>query len=120
MRKLLQCAGLLGAATCLLLLQRAGSATAAAALMCGATGILSLCAAGFACNPFDIAPEYAEVIWGISNTVATLPGIVGIAVTGWLVDRTGAFTAPFFLAAGVALAGAALYFAFASGEREIS
>ena len=27
-------------------------------------------------NCFDIAPKYADVIWGISNTFATLPGIV--------------------------------------------
>jgi hypothetical protein len=52
-------------------------------------------------------------------TFATLPGIVGVFVTGWLVDRTGSFAAPLFLMAGVALLGAVVYLAFASGERQI-
>jgi ACS family sodium-dependent inorganic phosphate cotransporter len=75
--------------------------------------------AGFAPNPFDIAPRFADVIWGISNTFATLPGIVGVFVTGWLVDRTGSFSAAFFLMAGVVLLGAVVYLAFASGEHQV-
>ena len=58
-------------------------------LMCGATGTLALCIAGYTVNSFDIAPRYADVIWGISNTFATVPGIVGVAVTGWLVRAHG-------------------------------
>jgi len=88
-------------------------------LMCCATGTLAFAMAGFTSNPFDVAPRFADVIWGISNTFATLPGIVGVLVTGWLVDRTGSYSAPFYLMAGVALLGAFIYLAFASGERQI-
>ncbi len=87
--------------------------------MCCATGSLAFGLAGFAPNSLDIAPRFADVIWGISNTFATLPGIVGVFVTGWLVDRTGSFATPLFLMAGVALLGAIVYLAFASGERQI-
>jgi len=118
-RKLIEGLGLLGAALFLLLLRQAGSVTAGVALMCGATGMLAFCMAGFAPNAFDVAPKYADVIWGISNTFGTVPGIVGVAVTGWLVDRTGSFTAPFLLTAGVCLLGALVYFAFGSGRRQI-
>jgi ACS family sodium-dependent inorganic phosphate cotransporter len=59
------------------------------------------------------------VIWGVSNTFATLPGIIGIYVTGWLVDRTGAFSAPFVLTAAISLFGALFYLVFASGHRHI-
>ncbi len=59
------------------------------------------------------------MIWGISNTVATLPGIVGVFVTGWLVDRTGTFVAPFLLTAAISVTGALFYLIFGSGTRQI-
>ncbi len=118
-RKLMQCTALLGSATFLLLLQQAESANAAMLLMCGAAGTISLCLSGFGANPFDIAPRYADVVWGISNTGGTLPGIFGVAITGWLIDKTGSFNAPFLLTAGVGLAGAMVYLAIGSGEKKI-
>jgi len=51
--------------------------------------------------------------------VATVPGIVGVAVTGWLVQRTGAYSAPFFLTAAVGVAGALVFLKFGSGRRQI-
>jgi ACS family sodium-dependent inorganic phosphate cotransporter len=118
-RKLLQTSALLGGAFFLLLLTRATTPAAGVALMCCVTGAFALCMSGFAPNCFDIAPRYADVIWGISNTVATLPGIVGVYVTGWLVDRTGTFVAPFLLTAGISLFGAAFYLVFGSGEIQV-
>ncbi|MEP6732741.1 MAG: ACS family MFS transporter [bacterium] len=118
-RKLMQGIGLLGPALCLLLLQRAGSPTAGVLLMCGASGTLACCFAGFGPNSFDVAPRYADVIWGISNTFATLPGIFGIAVTGWLIDRTGGYTAPFVVTAAVSIVGALVFFVAGSGELKI-
>jgi len=118
-RKLMQTIGLLGSATFLLLLRNPGSVAAALALMCGATGALAFCLGGFAPNSFDIAPRCADVIWGISNTFATVPGIVGVVVTGWLVERTGSYAAPFLLTASVSGVGALVYLGFASGRRLI-
>ncbi len=118
-RKLMQTIAFGGTAIFLLQIPGAGSVTTGAVLMCCATGSLAFSLAGFAPNPFDIAPRFADVIWGISNTFATLPGILGVLITGWLVDRTGSYSAPFYLMAGVALLGAIIYLAFASGERQI-
>ena len=118
-RKLMQTVGLLGPALFLLLLQTADSVTAGLLLMCGATGTGAFCFAGFTVNSFDIAPRHADVIWGISNTFGTLPGIVGVAVTGWLVDRTGGFTAPFVATAAIMIVGAVTYLALGSGRRLI-
>jgi ACS family sodium-dependent inorganic phosphate cotransporter len=87
--------------------------------MCGASGTLALSLSGFAANSFDIAPRYADVIWGLANTAGTVPGIIGVAVTGWLVDVTGSYNAPFLLTAAVGGVGAIVYLAYASGEREI-
>jgi ACS family sodium-dependent inorganic phosphate cotransporter len=118
-RKLMQTIALAGSATFLLLLTQAGTPTMAVVLMCGATATSACAMSGFGPNCFDIAPKYADVIWGISNTFATLPGIVGVYVTGWLLDRTGSFVAPFLLTVGIALFGAAFYLAFGSGQRQI-
>ena len=118
-RKFMQVTSLLGGACFLLLLPTAASATAAVLIMCGASATLALCLSGFAPNSFDIAPRYADVIWGISNTFGTMPGIIGVAVTGWLVDRTGSFNAPFILTAAIGGLGALVFLAFGSGEKKI-
>lgn len=118
-RKLLQTLGLGGVALFLLQIPNAESATAATLLMCCATGTLGLCMGGFGPNAFDVAPKYADVVWGTSNTFATLPGIVGVYVTGWLLDRTGSYQMPFVLTAAIAAVGAIVYLALGSGKREI-
>ena len=45
--------------------------------------------------------------------------VVGVFITGWLVDRTGSYTAPFVMTAGISLAGAVFYLVFGSGRRQI-
>jgi ACS family sodium-dependent inorganic phosphate cotransporter len=41
----------------------------------------------FSVNHLDIAPQHAGVLMGISNTVATLPGIISPLVTGFIVQN---------------------------------
>jgi ACS family sodium-dependent inorganic phosphate cotransporter len=118
-RKLAQTIGLTGAGIFLLLLPGTASITSAVVLMCMATGLLALCLAGFPPNCLDVAPRHADVLYGISNTFATLPGLFGVFITGWLVDRTGSFAVALIVTAGVALLGALVYLIFASGERQI-
>jgi MFS transporter, ACS family, solute carrier family 17 (sodium-dependent inorganic phosphate cotransporter), other len=119
-RKLMQTAGLVLGGLCVVALPWAGSVTPAVILMCCAAGLFALCFAGYAPNSFDIAPRYADVIWALSNTIGTLPGIFGVFVTGWLVDRTGSFSVPFYVTAGVSFFGAIVYLAIGSGERKIN
>ena len=118
-RKLMQTIALAGGAVLLLQLPGASTPTEGVVLMSCTTGTFAFCQAGFAPNCFDIAPRYADVIWGISNTAATIPGIVGVFITGWLVDRTGTYTAPFVLTAAISLFGAVFYLVFGSGKLQI-
>lgn len=118
-RKFMQIGALVGSGAFLILLQYAETPSMAMWLMCGASGTLALCLSGFACNSFDIAPRHADVIWGLANTAGTMPGIVGVYITGWLVDATGSYTAPFLVTAAVGLVGAIVYFIFGSGVRQI-
>ncbi|HQR25135.1 MAG TPA: MFS transporter, partial [Steroidobacteraceae bacterium] len=111
-RKLMQCLGLAGSAGFLLASRDVHSATVAAGLMCGAAGALGLAWSGFAPNSLDLSPRHAAQLYGLSNTVATIPGVVGVAVTGWLLDVTGTYSAAFALTAGVGMAGALVYALF--------
>ncbi|KAF9604714.1 hypothetical protein IFM89_009150 [Coptis chinensis] len=51
-------------------------------------GFLALGRAGFAINPMDIAPRYAGILMGVSNTVGTLASIVGVGLTGQLLEAS--------------------------------
>jgi len=116
-RKIMQSTGLLGSAAALLVAQNAQSLPAAVLCMCAALGFLACTWSGWAPNHLDIAPRYADILIGISNTFGTLPGVVGVAVAGWLVDVTGGYAAIFALVAVINLLGTAVWIAFASGER---
>jgi MFS transporter, ACS family, solute carrier family 17 (sodium-dependent inorganic phosphate cotransporter), other len=41
---------------------------------------------GFIVNPLDIAPQYASILMGVSNTLATIPGMVSPSLTGFIVQ----------------------------------
>ena len=108
-RKLMQCTGLLVSAGCLMAARGVNTPAVAMVLLCGATGALGCTWSGYAPNSLDLAPRHAALLSGFSNTIATIPGIVGVALTGWLVDVTGTYSAPFVLTAAVGLVGAVTY-----------
>jgi hypothetical protein len=56
---------------------------------------------------------------GITNTAGTIPGIIGVFITGWLVDTTGAYGSAFVLCAAVNITGAIVWWLFATAERVI-
>ncbi|WJX43428.1 putative anion transporter 5 [Trifolium repens] len=62
--------------------------TSGGAVFCSsvALGFLALGRAGFAVNHMDIAPRYAGIVMGVSNTAGTLAGIVGVDLTGKLLE----------------------------------
>ena len=108
-RKLMQCTSLLGSAGFLLATRYADSPVLALALLCGATGALGCAFSGYAPNALDISPRHSGMLVAFSNTFATIPGIVGVAITGWLVDVTGTYSAAFLLTASVSVLSAAFY-----------
>jgi len=118
-RKIMQTIGLVGSAIFMLLARDVDSAGIAVLLMCGALGAAAFTWAGFVPNHLDIAPRYADVLMGITNTAGTVPGIIGVAITGWLVDTTGTYSAAFALAAGINIFGAIVWLAFATGKQVV-
>ncbi|WP_153076031.1 MFS transporter [Paraburkholderia bonniea] len=55
-----------------------------------------------------VHPDKVGSVSGCIHCVGSLSGVVGPALTGFLVTRTGSFTVAFILAGGVALVGALL------------
>lgn len=97
--------------------------TKAAAISCLtiAVGIGGFAWAGFSVNHLDVAPQFASILMGLSNTFATLPGIISPALTGAVVtdqDNTSQWQIIFYLAAGIYALGAIVFGIFASGDRQ--
>jgi len=63
---------------------------------------LSANAAFYAIN-VDVAKERSGTALGVMDTLLALAGFIAPAVTGWLVEQTGSFAAPFWLLAALAL-----------------
>ena len=68
----------------------------------------SIWAAVYAVLGEMVAAENLGTAFGLLNSVSFLGAIAGPPLTGWVRDATGSFTAGCALAAGVAVAGAAL------------
>ncbi|XP_060516790.1 sialin-like isoform X1 [Cylas formicarius] len=84
-----------------------------------AVGLGAFAWAGFSVNHLDIAPQYASVLMGIGNTIATLPGIVSPILSGYIVSKppeVSEWQIVFYVSAGIYLFGAVVYGTCASGN----
>lgn len=80
----------LGAGTFLLLCGYLGEDTISAVLLLTiAVGSLGFALAGFNVNHLDIAPRFAGILMGITNTAATIPGFVGPVVAKSIAVEVG-------------------------------
>ncbi|XP_046391750.1 vesicular glutamate transporter 1-like [Ischnura elegans] len=117
-RKVFNCGAFLCQTVFMLLAAHSPSPAGAVAGLTLAVGLGGFAWSGFSVNHLDIAPQHASVLMGLSNTVATLPGIISPAVTGYIVqNKTAAeWKIVFYISSAIYLAGAVFYGTFASGE----
>ncbi|VVC38189.1 Major facilitator superfamily,Major facilitator superfamily domain [Cinara cedri] len=85
-----------------------------------ALGLGGFISAGFIVNHLDIAPQYASLLLGLSNTFGTVPGFVSPTLTGMIVQHksTEEWKKVFLIASVVQIFGAIFYVTFASGEQQ--
>lgn len=126
-RKLLNTVGFIVSALALMALPL--FRTSGGAVFCSSVslGFLALGRAGFAINHMDIAPRYAGIVMGVSNTAGTLAGIVGVGLTGYLLEASKAtfsdLTSPeswrsvFFIPGYLCLFSSIVFLLFSTGER---
>ncbi|XP_042207174.1 sialin-like isoform X2 [Homarus americanus] len=76
---------------------------------------------GFLSNHIDIAPPFAGTLMGISNTFATLPGIIVPSFVGYMThgnQTVEAWRTIFYITLGIFLFEAIFYCIFGSGEQQ--
>lgn len=116
-RKLLQTIAFGGIAAALLIVGELHTAWAAIAVMAMGNALGAFATGGFAVNHMDIAPRHAGTLMGITNTAGTVPGIVGVYISGLILELTGSWALVFQVAAGVTLFGLVFFLLFASGRK---
>ncbi|XP_064594982.1 vesicular glutamate transporter 2-like [Liolophura sinensis] len=96
------------------------SATAAVACITIAVGIGGFALSGFMVNHLDLAPQHASILMGLSNTVATIPGIVSPSLAGGIVrnNSSGEWQIVFYIAAGIYVLGTTIYGIFGAGRQQ--
>jgi MFS family permease len=73
--------------------------------------------AGYNSNFLDITNKYYSLLYSISNTSANIPGIVGVTLTGYILDVSNHnWSIVFLLAAIIYIVPAVLYCFIAKGE----
>lgn len=115
-RKLCNTIGMCGPAACLMLLRNAKTLVTATVLLSLAIGLGGFALAGYWANFVDIGGKHAGLITGISNSIATIPGIVGNIVTGALLTTFHNDYNPILeLVAGIQVFGALVFALSARG-----
>jgi ACS family sodium-dependent inorganic phosphate cotransporter len=116
-RKISQTVAFGGAGVFLLLLAHADSPALTVLCITLGLGSLACFSSGMGINHLDIGPKYAGVLVGLTNTAATIPGILAPMITGFIVKFTNDWNMVFYIAAAVMLFGAVVWNMFASGKK---
>ncbi|KAJ0411017.1 hypothetical protein ATCC90586_003619 [Pythium insidiosum] len=105
-----------GSALCLFLIRWVTSAAGAVAMLSLTLFLGRAALAGYWVNMIDIAPGRAAHVMAVSNTIATVPGIVGNVVTGQILAATGRWDVVFAIAAAVLVVGGVVFHLWASDQ----
>uniref|UniRef100_A0A5S6QPJ8 Sialin n=1 Tax=Trichuris muris TaxID=70415 RepID=A0A5S6QPJ8_TRIMR len=120
LRKLMTSGGLLVQAAFVILTVNSSNSAVATAYVCVGVGFGGIAWSGFSTNQLDVANQFASVVMGISNTVATLPGMISPLLVGAIVKEktVSEWGTVFYVAAGMFAVGALLYVFFAQATKQ--
>lgn len=117
-RKVFSIVGMIGPAVFLVAAGYTGcNYTLAVTFLTISSSLGGVSASGFNINHLDIAPSYAGILLGITNTFATIPGMVGPVIARELTKHNTIeeWQTVFYIAASINLLGAAFYTIFGRG-----
>ncbi len=112
--------GMVGPAICLSIVTLSNEVTYAITILCIGMFCGRFVISGFWVNMLDISPMYAGQLMGISNTFATIPGLVGNALTGYIINTYNNWAIVFWIASALNIVGAVIFLRFASSNVEIN
>ncbi|KAB7503536.1 Ascorbate transporter, chloroplastic [Armadillidium nasatum] len=99
-RKLMTLLGLAGPGICLVFFPEVSNLLVAVLVISMAMGLCAANSSGHLSNHADFAPNHAGITFAVSNTLATIPGILCGPLTAELVTASGGRWFPVFLLAG--------------------
>ncbi|XP_075718149.1 sialin [Rhinoderma darwinii] len=117
-RKIFNTLGMVGPAVFLLAAGYTGcDYTLAVVFLTLSTTLGGFSMSGYNINHLDIAPSFAGLLLGITNTFATIPGMVGPVIAKTLTHENTVeqWQIVFYIAAAINIFGALFFAAFASG-----
>jgi MFS transporter, ACS family, solute carrier family 17 (sodium-dependent inorganic phosphate cotransporter), other len=115
-RQAINAFGFLGSALFLYLMRYAHNAPTAIAMLCCALFLTRSAVSGFWVNMIDIGPRHAAHVMAVSNSFATIPGVIGNVVTGRILAATNDWNFVFAIAASVLAFGAVFFHCNASDQ----
>ncbi|EDO45514.1 predicted protein [Nematostella vectensis] len=93
--------------------------TLSVCLFSTALGFTGFNLSGFNVNHLDIAPRYAGILMGITNSFGTVPGIAAPYVAGWITNKKpdrAHWQIVFFISAGLYVIGAISFVTLSKGS----
>ena len=97
----------------------AKSCVVSVGLITAGLGLASFSLAGLYCNHADLSPRYAPVLLGLTNTTGAIPGIIGVTITGAILDKTGSWPLALFVPSIVFfVTGSVVFATFASSDQQ--
>ncbi|XP_035257045.1 sialin [Anguilla anguilla] len=117
-RKAFTIIGMVGPAVFLVAAAHTGcDYTAAVGFLTISSGLGGFSSSGFNINHLDIAPSYAGILLGITNTFATIPGMVGPVIARAMTPHNTIeeWQTVFYISAAINVFGAAFYTLFGKG-----
>eukprot|EP00794_Sanderia_malayensis_P012121 gene12121-13372_t len=94
---------------------------AAVSLLALSVGLLACNNAAYSINHLDVAPNYAGVLQGITNSAGTVPGFIAPLVVGVLTENKPnreQWQKVLFIASGICTIGGIFYTIFSSGKEQ--
>ncbi|GAX80839.1 hypothetical protein CEUSTIGMA_g8274.t1 [Chlamydomonas eustigma] len=95
----------------------ANSSTLTVGCITLALGVSSFSLAGLYCTHQDMSPKYAPAMLGLTNTVGSIPGVLGVTTVGLFLDYTESWELALFAPSAFFLVtGAVVYTLFCRNE----
>jgi MFS transporter, ACS family, solute carrier family 17 (sodium-dependent inorganic phosphate cotransporter), other len=116
-RKIMMTVGFGGLTIALSIVGLFESVWVAIAIMTCGSALGAAVTGGFAVNHMDIGPRHAGTLMGITNTAGTIPGIIGVFVSGMILEYTGSWALVFQTAAGFTFFGLIFFLLFARADK---
>ena len=117
-RKICNTIGFGGAGICLLFIPSFETVFSVISIMCLGNAFSGMAAGGFIVNHADIGPKYTGTLMGITNMLGAIPGIVGVYLTGLILNATNSWDSVFYVTASVTFFGMIFYLLFASASKQ--